>query len=156
MSYKPHEDNQLCDEIKISTNIRWKDSELSGCEHRISACAQFFKKGKLMYESSWRDIETAWQMAWADFILVCESGKYDFGDWPKTKCFQEGCAENATWTAYLKKEFCVGGGNCGQQLDRSSPIFGRAYRLFCDKHKVRGDCAIEDADANYEFEPINP
>lgn len=29
--YKLHEDNQICDEVKIFTVIRWKDSELSGC-----------------------------------------------------------------------------------------------------------------------------
>ena len=154
MSYKLHEDNQLCDEVKISTAIRWKDSELSGCEYRISAVAQFFKKGHLLHESSWRDIETAWQHAWSDFILKCEFGKFDFKDWQKTQCFQEGCSEKATWEAWIKQEYCVGRGNCGNKLDRSHPIFSRSHRLFCEKHKLRGDCGLEDADSNYEMEPF--
>ena len=24
------------------------------------------------------------------------------------------------------------------------------YRAFCDQHKMRGDCGLDDADANYE------
>ena len=155
MSYKLHSDNQLTDEVKINTSVRWKDSELSGCEFRISACVQFFKKGFLIYESSWRDIETAWVHAWSDFVRACESGGINRNDWHKTQCFQEGCSEKAVVKVWIKEEYCVGGGNCGQKLDRGSPLFSRSYRLFCERHKLRGDCDSEDADDNYELELLN-
>lgn len=153
MGYKLDHENQIADKVRITTNPRWKESGLSGCEWRFSASVDFYRKGKLIYSRSFRDVETALQMAYTDFVIARESGKCDPNQWQKTKCFQEGCSNNATIKATLKNEYCCGG-KCGQKIDTSWRGDEKSYRLFCSKHEMRGDQSIEDCDSNYVKEDI--
>jgi len=157
MSYITLPENQFCDEVKVSTKIRWKESHLSGDEWRISAVVEFFRKGFLVHKSSWRNVEIAMIHAWSDFVLKGESGKLSEKrtDWEQVKCFQEGCSNDAVWKLTLKKYYCVGGGNCGQEKYKDNSLIGKSYRLFCNKHKHRGDCDIEDCDSNYDVAHIS-
>lgn len=134
-------DAQACDEIRIFTVPRYKMSGLSGDEWRISATIQFYRKGKLIKESSYSNMEYAVRLLDKDFIdLSCGGGAYYAGE--GNLCDQEGCDSEATVKYRLKKEFC----NSGHGTDCDRPV----VRLFCDEHKTRGDCGLEDADANYE------
>jgi len=139
-----HSDIQHYDQIRIKTIPRWKESELSGDEWRISAHVEFLYKNHIIWEKSYCNCETALQMAYTQFIIDVESGKVKI---PKDiLCDQEGCSEQATIKAFFKKRYCVGGGNCGGE----KKMFNKDYLLFCDKHSHRGDCDLEDADDNYD------
>lgn len=80
------------------------------------------------------------------FVIAkaCDEGKAYFAG-EKELCDQEGCSEAATRYLKLKKIFCCDWGGCGQEKKQH----GESYRKFCEKHKKRGDCGLEDADANY-------
>jgi len=134
------------DEVRILTVPRWKESELSGDEWRYHAEIQFFRKGILVHSAGTRNIENACaQIGWhhADGL---DSGKGYFageGDF----CDQEGCSEKATVALKLKRGFTRDG------LERRLSEGGE-YRCFCDRHKHRGDCSMEDSDGNYELMPF--
>ena len=139
-----HSEQQRFDEVRVKTIPRWKDSELSGDEWRFHAEVEFLYKGNVIWSHGFHDCETAMQMAITMFILDCESMKVTKQE--NSLCQQEGCANPATIKAYLKKRYCVGGGNCGQE----KKTYGKDYLLFCERHSHRGDCDIEDCDSNYE------
>ena len=139
-------DAQAFDEVRIYTKPRYKESGLSGDEWRISAVVELLRKGKVIVEQHYRDVESA-----AKFLPYLMAKSVDDGNgWFASVdelCDQEGCDIQATTFYRLKKRFCVGGGNCGQEIE----TFGKDYRRqFCDIHKTRGDCGLEDADGNYE------
>ena len=139
-----HHESQRFDEVRIRTNYRWKESELSGDEWRFNATVEFLYKGDVIWSHGFRDCETAMQMALTMFTLDCEAMKVTKDR--KNTCDQEGCAELATVKLLLKKSYCVGGGNCGQE----KTSFGKDYLLFCERHSHRGDCDIQDCDDNYD------
>src|SRR5207244_1606996 len=91
-AYRP--DAQAFDEVKITTVPRYKQSGLSGDEWRISGHIQLFRKGRLMHEESFHDVETAakflpWVMAKA-----CDMGTAFFAG-EENFCDQEGCQSEA-------------------------------------------------------------
>lgn len=136
-------DAQPFDEIRITTVPRYKMSGLSGDEWRISAKMEFLRKGKIEHEEIMGNIESAvkylsWLMGQA-----CDSGKAYYGGIDDF-CDQEGCSEKATRTYRLKKEYCNQG--CAHEIK-----YGDKIRMFCDRHSKRGDCGLEDSDANYEL-----
>lgn len=144
--YRP--DAQGFDEIRITTVPRYKESGLSGDEWRISAKVELMCKGEVLVEETYGTVESAakflpWLIASSQDDGKCYYAGID------GKCDQEGCAEEPTVFFKLKQRFCVGGGNCGQEIKQ----YGENYRKFCDKHKRRGDCGLEDADSNYEAAP---
>jgi len=136
-------DAQAFDEVRITTVPRYKQSDLSGDEWRISAKIELLRNGVVIAERSCRNVETAC-MFLPGFILeaqdngkACFAGEDDF-------CDQEGCVEKATVTYRKKADYCHAG-------HKSAIDDGRiTVRRFCDKHKTRGDCGLDDADANYE------
>jgi len=135
-------DAQAFDEVHIVTVPRWKTSGLSGDEWRISAEIQFWRKGKLVHRETYRDVKTACGFAYAAHESAVSDGlAYFAGD--GVICDQEGCSKPKTVTYRLRKRFCREGGVHEQ--------FGEHHRHFCDEHKKRGDCALEDADRNYEI-----
>ena len=134
-------DAQGFDKIIIETVPRWKESELSGSEWRISAVARFFRKGKEVHSFGAGNIQYASQLLGARLIEALDSGLGFFageGD----VCDQEGCEETATWMHLKKHDWCRDG--------HKSEDPSNAYRLFCDRHKTRGDCGLDDSDSNYE------
>ncbi len=134
-------DAQAFDEVRILTVPRYKTSGMSGDEWRISASIQFFRKGNLVHQTSASNIQNACYLVGAEHMRACDDAKGYFGG-ESELCDQEGCSQIATVTYLLKKEFCRQG--------HSSDTGGPTIRMFCEKHKTRGDCGLEDADHNYE------
>lgn len=139
--------HQAFDEVRIVTVPRWKESELSGDEWRISARIEFYLKGHLIGERSFGSVQSA--LRYGDWAAV-EIGEGGGFKWPDVTaiCDQEGCKEVATHKHRLKKRFR----NDGSEKEMLWP----EHRCFCERHRVRGDCGLDDADANYEVEAIVP
>lgn len=140
-------DSQFVDEIRIVTVPRWKESELSGDEWRISARIDFYRKGIVVGSKGARDVETA--ARFVDWFLVSglESGKIDVPNTLGDCCDQEGCCKPWTTRLRIKERFDRDG------KVKATPKWMEGvteYRAFCDEHKVRGDCGLDDADRNYE------
>ena len=135
-------DAQAFDEVRIITVPRYKQSGLSGDEWRISVETQFYRKGVLIFSIGHRNIETACGFAYANYLGGIDDGKAYFAGDGKT-CDQEGCSNSATVKYRLIKLF-------SREGYESTP-YTKTYRHFCDKHSQRGDCALEDADRNYEI-----
>lgn len=138
-------DAQGFDEVRIVTVPRYKQSGLSGDEWRISASIQLWRKGKLIHERSVRNVEIGCAFASATLYEAQDDGKAHFGG-DGIHCDQEGCADAAT-VRYRKKAYYCRNGH------KTEP-FRPTYRHFCDVHKKRGDCGMDDADDNYIEEPM--
>lgn len=134
-------DAQAFDRVVIETVPRYKQSGLSGDEWRISASIKFYRKGKLIYEDGCLNVETACYLVGAKHMMLTDEGKGYFAG-ERNVCDQEGCTATATWKHKKKFDWCRDG--------HKSEEPSNAYRLFCDEHETRGDCGLDDADANYE------
>jgi hypothetical protein len=141
-NYALRPDAQAFDEVRIVTVPRYKESELSGDEWRISAEIQLWRKGKRVVTNRYRDVQTALGYAYSLYGTACDEGNgYFAGD--GITCDQEGCSEPATVTYQMKQVFCRDGhGTSPHRL---------TYRRFCASHQTRGDCGLDDADRNYEL-----
>lgn len=135
-------DSQAFDKIVIETVPRWKDSYMSGSEWRISAQVTFFRKGKAVHSFGAGNVQYAAYLVGARHIEACDDAKGFFAG-EDNICDQEGCSEVATWTH--KKKF-----NYERTTGQKAAYQRPEFRLFCDKHAVRGDCGIDDADSNYD------
>lgn len=145
-SYKPHEDDSRYDYIELKSVERWKESELSGDEWRFSFVALFYKKGFVLKRLGGLNM----------MDLISEVGSVrdrgNSGDDPELLeaagdlnrfCFQPACIELATIEYRLTDAWCRHG-------NKEYTYTGRDIRRrYCNKHKGRGDCALEDSDANY-------
>lgn len=141
-------DAQGFDEVRIVTVPRYKESYLSGDEWRISASIQLWRKGKMIVERGCRDVEAAVMLLGGFWLESLDNALgYFAGD--GITCDQEGCAEKAT-VRYLKHANYARGDGHKSELTRPT------YRHFCERHKVRGDCGLDDADRNYELVDSEP
>lgn len=146
-------DAQPFDEVRIVTVPRYKESGMSGDEWRISAKIQLLRKGKVVFEDHRGNIEAAARhLAWI-IDKATDDGKAYFGGEGDT-CDQEGCSDKATVTYRVKRTYCS---TCGKTERGSTEeevartlSGGNSIRQFCERHKRRGDCGIDDADSNYE------
>lgn len=133
-------DAQAFDKIIIETVPRWKDSEMSGSEWRISAKTSFYRKGNLIAEEYSSDVQHAAYLVGAKHIMLCDDAKGFFAG-EGNICDQEGCENKATKVFQKKYDYCREG--------HKSENPSNAYRLFCEKHSQRGDCGLDDCDSNY-------
>jgi len=143
-AYRPNA--QAFDEVRIVTCPRYKTSDLSGDEWRISAEIKFYRNGELKHSESYRDVQTACGFAYAEYSRACDEGRAYFAGEAEF-CDQEGCSATATHRLVIKTNHCD---RCGVAAEHQFP----AHRMFCDKHLTRGDCGIDDADRNYVAEKI--
>lgn len=135
-------DAQAFDEVRVVTLPRFKESEMSGDEWRISAHTQFLRKGRVIAEYTTSNVEYAIRLMDSKAIHVSEgNGAYYAGE--GDTCDQEGCAADATTVLRLKKRYSREG--------MSKEPHGTEVRYFCDKHTHRGNCGLEDGDDNYEL-----
>lgn len=152
MNIKRHEDDDIFDDVRIRLVPRYKTSGLSGDEWRVSAILEMRRKGTVIYTRGYRNVETA--AAHLPWLLqtVLELGDDEIPEWIKqikrdeSLCCQPSCASPATARYRLKKEFSREGFE-GVVSDTGGGVF----RQFCDEHKTRGDCGLEDADRNYDL-----
>lgn len=141
-AYKP--DAQAFDEITIKTVPRYKTSELTGDQWRISATVEFLRNGVVVHSFRAGDVKTAAIMVGTEYLLAVDKAKGHFageGDF----CDQEGCKLKATHCYRRIKKHCT---TCAKE---ECPGLGPDYRFFCDRHSTRGDSGIDDADKNYEL-----
>lgn len=137
-------DAQAFDTIIIKTIPRFKDSYLSGSEWRIHAETEFYRKGKLVKSVGCSNIQNACYLVGAKHMEACDNAEGYFageGD----ICDQEGCNNLATYKHNKKFDYCRDG--------HKSESPANAYRLFCDRHKNRGDGSYDDENSNYDVEP---
>ena len=138
-------DAQGFDEVRITTVPRYKESELSGDEWRISAKVELLRNGEVKHEESFGNVASAVRYVAFVHDRAIDDGKGFFAG-EEGFCDQEGCHNEPTVTYRLKKRYCVGGGNCGAERK----VFGEPeVRMFCNEHKFRGDSDLEDNDGNY-------
>lgn len=134
-------DAQAFDEVRIITIPRYKESGISGDEWRISAETQFFRNGILFHITRHRNIEAAIDFLKGDWLRAIDDGKAYFGNCEDSFCDQEGCHEKATVFYKMKFRYCHEG--------HKSEVMVVDRQQFCENHKTRGDCGLDDADANY-------
>ena len=146
--YLRHEDDEFYDRITLEVVPRYKTSGLSGDEWRVSTRVQAWRKGVLIAERSWSKVEWAvaclpgWLLGLSDEGL----GGRDFdAAADQQKCHQPGCPDPGIVEVRLKGRYCQVAPHAGPH----PPTFDYRRR-FCPRHARRGDCAFEDADANYE------
>lgn len=135
-------DAQAFDKVLVRTVPRYKQSGLSGDEWRISAEIVFYRKGKVIHRESYRNVQTALVFAASEALRACDNGLGWFASVDE-KCDQEGCSEPPVIWYRKLADYCDAG-------HRSDAREGSNIRQFCAKHAKRGDCALDDADRNYE------
>jgi len=149
--HQRHHDFEFVDRIEIKLVDRWKESEISGDEWRVSAHVTFFFKGVKVGECCFSNMETAMQLLYAGYVDAREGRGHGepkdlslaVKDAEKGKCDQPGCSAPATVRFRLKRLYSREG------FSADANEHGGYYIQFCDKHCERGDCGLEDADANY-------
>ena len=147
MHHVDHPEDERFDEIHIRCVERWKESELSGDEWRFSYIAEVKRKGETIItvganRMSWLLEGLSWRIT-----IAGEDNNFDHEAWKRTTglCDQPGCKEPAT-IAYRRKARYT---KFGDKLD-DTHYKGNDFRTFCDNHKNRGDCDMDDAMHNYE------
>ena len=142
MNLKRHDDDEWFDEVRITTVPRYKTSGLSGDEWRRSARIELLRKGKVQSTTSL----TKMLYAIMDLPHVWLQAEESWNNWDEEMkrglCMQPGCSKPATVT-YRYKAFYSRDGTCEEPQEPT-------YIVFCDEHKERGDCGLEDCDANYQ------
>lgn len=147
---RPHDDDEYVDEVRIRLVPRFKSSNLSGDEWRVSAEIQFLRKGKVLWSRRVHALSDAvagapwWLKTWGETderVLLTP-------DEERAVCQQPGCSEPATHV-YRLKEYQVSKSEGDMKAFRD---FQPRHIWFCDRHAHRGDCDLEDCDDNYEVE----
>jgi len=150
-SYVRHEDDEWIDEVRIVTAPRWKESELSGDEWRFSSRIELYRKGVLLARSGSGRMRHA--VAMLPSLLAGWGGGTHIGgafeeepdrgqEFWNAFCFNPGCAEPATLEFRREHHYCTE----GEAHDRDWRV---EHIRFCERHKRRGDCGLNDADRNY-------
>lgn len=140
----PHPDAERFDAVTLETVERWKESELSGDEWRFSYIATFWSHGQKRASISAASIADLLVRAASEYsrVKIAEPPGGYYGDL-ENLCCQPGCG--APWVVLLHpvKAYTVR----GEALVR--PYGEKDVRGFCDRHRHRGDCALDDTDPNY-------
>lgn len=148
MIHVDHPDDERFDAIEIKVVERWKESELSGDEWRFSYVAKVMRKGETIITIGTSRLDWLLQSLQWKILTAGEQNQFDTAAWERTKdkCDQPGCAnEPVVFYSRLKRYT-----DRGDELAPSSYYDGFEYRQFCEKHRTRGDCGLDDADHNYD------
>lgn len=144
-TYKRHNDDEWYDEVKIDVVPRYKTSGMSGDEWRVSARIRIYRKGVLLKERYLSKMDYAVDFLKATIHEMSDEG-FD-GDHAQFErlCFQPSCKEPGVVEYRLIDEFYPSYGDKMPKREWRSDV----RRRFCEKHALRGDCGLEDADRNY-------
>lgn len=134
---------QIYDEVRLVTVPRYKTSPVSGDEWRISHAIQFVRKGRVIATSEDWDVMERIRVAIKKVAPADPAHLRGVGD----ICDQESCTEPATVVYKLKMLYASDGKETDPYREDHRPLI----RKFCQDHSTRGDCALEDADDNYEL-----
>lgn len=147
--HKRHRDDDWIDEITLVTVPRFKVSGLSGDEWRTSVLVQMKRKGYVVKEASFTNMDCAV----VNLPVLAFHAAPATHPWPDTApgqpygdgvfCDQPGCPNPGIEKRTLIHEYTRSG---------EGPLPGllRKYRVFCSDHAMRGDGGREDSDLNYE------
>lgn len=142
-----HRSFHAFDRIDMGVVTRYKTSGMSGDEWRISVVAKFYFKGEVVHEESFHDMKSALMMLPSRWICAQEPIPMRVIELEEKKCDQPGCPCDAEIVYRLKKKYS----DRGELLDQTDGLAAwEQTRQFCGVHARRGDCALEDADSNYE------
>lgn len=154
--YERHPDDEFIDEVSIRLVPRFKTSDLSGDEWRVSAAVEIKRKGTVMFSRSYRSVgDAAAHLPWL-LKTWTEMPHSEIPEWTKqikrdkALCHQPGCGEPATAVYRIKQRFSREGYPQPRQLPWKS------LRAFCKRHGERGDSSLEDCDENYEIVSGSP
>jgi hypothetical protein len=147
MIHIDHPDDERFDDIHIRCVERWKESELSGDEWRFSYVAEIKRKGELIVTVSASKLDWLLQGLQWRILTMGEDDKFDRDAWNRTKskCDQPGCDKDPIIFCIRRRRYS----ERGEELAPNDFYDGKEYRQFCAKHKIRGDCGLDDSDANY-------
>lgn len=146
-----HHDDEWVDEVRIVTVPRWKESELSGDEWRLSSRIELYRKGHLLARSGAGRMKDAVTLL-PSLLLGWGGGSHIGGAFEEVErpsefwddfCSNPGCPAQATVEFRMKHHYC----NEGHVHDTDWRV---EHARFCDTHKYRGGCSFSDADANYQ------
>ncbi len=151
LRFLPHPEAERFDSVTVDIAERWKESELSGDEWRFSYVVTFWRHGDPIAQVSGPSVEKALIVAAYEFPRIeVEGAKGYMGDL-SAYCCQPGCPN--PWEVLkhpITRYERYSGANTG-------PYEPNDVRAFCDRHRDRGDCALDDADRNYiELDATNP
>ena len=139
------------DEIRLYVVPRFKTSGLSGDEWRQHVQIDFLFKGEKVAESSFNSMQNAIGILYYEWIKHKEPIPERVIEMERNgKCDQPSCKNDAIGRYWILKEFS----DRGEKLHNDEQEHHRSYRQFCDKHKHRGDCSLEDSDDNYREEGV--
>ncbi len=148
--FQRHHDDEIIDKIEIEIVPRYKESGLSGDEWRVAAVTKLYRKGHLLADRSYSNLEAAIaHIAWLNRVWRESDEDNRWTDFLKVEdklCHQPGCAQKSTRVFELKQEYDR---TRGRILNDDDCNFFRNLRSFCKSHAERGDCGLEDADRNY-------
>jgi hypothetical protein len=150
--FKRHEGDEWYDEIRISVVPRYKTSGMSGDEWRTSSKIEIFRKGVLLKERSFGKMHYAADFLPAVLHELADEGFTGSHEQFQRLCFQPGCKEEGVVEYKLKDEFYPTYGDKMPKREWRKDV----RRRFCEKHALRGDCGLEDADRNYELVSAPP
>ena len=139
-----HPDDERFDSVTIDCVERWKESDLSGDEWRFEYRVRFYRKGHVIIERSFSRMHQA--LAYLPSLPMSTGGKdFNTAAWKLSQqlCDQPGCSSEPVVFYLRKRRYSTG----GYELKREG---GDEYRQFCARHKNRGDCALDDAEQNYD------
>lgn len=142
--YERHPDDEWIDEIRIRVVPRYKTSGLSGDEWRVGAVIEIYRKGLLIKERFLSRIEYAVSALGGTLLDLADEGCSNYDEFLKY-CFQPGCSELGTVEYELIDEYYRGTSDVKPKQEWRKSV----RRRFCTAHARRGDCGLEDSDANY-------
>src|SRR5687768_12487976 len=132
--YKRHHDDEIIDDVRIVIVTRWKDSDASGSEWRVSAITELRRKGTLLVQHPYHTMRDAvahlpWLLrTWSETLEEEATEKWlSRIDQDKVTCHQPGCSEPSAVVYRLREEFSPG----GDRLDARDLGDSPQYRSFC-------------------------
>ncbi len=150
IAFVRHPEDLFWDGGRIRVVERYKTSGLSGDEWRFSYNVELLRKDVVVARTTVGSLEYA-AATLASAIQLClaeleQDSRWEVMPWETVPneevCCQPGCSNLSTRTYVMKKLF-----------DRScmfEKLNDANYaREFCDEHGQRGDCGLDDANANY-------
>jgi hypothetical protein len=155
-----HPKDPFIDRAQITTVERYKTSGVSGDEWRFSYRVDLYRKEKLVAWSCFGSMEFAavklLEALHLGFAELEMEERWETIDWKKVPdlekvCCHPGCAQPPTRVYVLKRTYSR---NCSLSEEAKSLRYPkgrrtRPARYFCDRHGQRGDCGLDDGNANY-------
>lgn len=145
--HKRHPDFVAFDAVTIEVVERWKESYLSGDEWRFSATVKLYFKGVIITTETYGSLDQAMMRLQALYHDKASPVPDEWLEIEARSCDQPGCANPAQYKHILRHEYS----HSGQKLEKG---YSTSFRQFCERHKKRGDCGLEDSDKNYEVIPL--